>query len=141
MKLTWTKESPAHWDDDKQAIIGDAAEGIFDLPAYEAKAALPAEWWRVEEDGKAVAFAWLDVTWGDAEITLAVHPDHQGRGCGRFMLEHLKEEAASRGIRYLYNTVRATHPDELGVTGWFKEQGFAEHDDGVLRLALSGKSG
>ena len=72
---------------------------------------------------------------------LAVHPDHQGKGCGGFMLDHLKEEAASRHINYLYNTVRPAHPEADRVTAWFKTRGFEEHDDGVLRLAVHAASG
>ncbi|MEM7163949.1 MAG: GNAT family N-acetyltransferase [Planctomycetota bacterium] len=79
----------------------------------------------------------MDVTWGDAEMTLAVHPDHQKKGCGSYILEQLQKEAAGKGINYLYNTVRPTHPDEYDVTKWLKQRQFVEHDDGVLRRAVN----
>lgn len=140
MSFTWTKESPAYWDEGKQSVIGGVPEGVFNLATYEAGAVIPGDWWRVELDGKPVAYGWLDVTWGDAEMTLAVHPDHQEKGCGSYILEQLQKEAANKGINYLYNTVLPTHPNEYDVTKWLKHRQFVEHDDGVLRRAVNATS-
>ena len=137
MSLNWTQESPAYWDKDKQTIVGGAPDGIFELPQLADGDVIPGDWWRVDDDGTTIGYGWLDVTWGDAEMTLAVHPDHQEKGAGSFILEHLQKEAAAKGINYLYNTVRPTHPDEYDVTRWLKKRNFIEHDDGVLRRPVS----
>ena len=63
-------------------------------PISEAVPRAGADWWRAEDGGTTVGYGWLDVTWGDAEMTLAVHPDHQEKGCGTFILEHLTPSGA-----------------------------------------------
>lgn len=134
MTLRWIHESPAVWDADKARIVGDAPEGIFDTRYRDATTGdlVPGEWWRVEEDGEAVGYGWLDVVWGDAEILLATAPDAQGRGVGTFILEHLEGEARTRGLNYLYNVVRATHPKADEVTAWLKKRRFTASEDGRL---------
>jgi len=125
MALEWIHENPPQWDDPKATIIGGAPSGIFDLGERRGGDLLPGEWWRVEEDGHVLGFGWMDCTWGDAEILLAVHPDQRGRGVGGYILDHLEREAAERGVNYLYNQVRATHPDGRGITAWLEKHGFA----------------
>ena len=77
----------------------------------EVGALAPSEWWRVEKDGRVVGYGWLDVNWGDAEILLATDPEDRRQGVGSFILDHLSEEASTRGLRYLTNVVRPTHPE------------------------------
>src|SRR5699024_5007607 len=70
-------------------------------------------------------FGLLDTTWGgDAEITLAVDTECQGRGVGSFVMERLEQEARSRGINYVYNTVRDTHPQRDEVHDWLVVRGY-----------------
>ena len=78
---------------------------------------LPSDWWRVEDDGRVVGYGWLDDVWGDAEILLAVEESARGTGAGAFALARLEEEAAARGLNYVVNVVRDTHPDRDAVTG------------------------
>lgn len=134
MQLTWTTENPARWDADKRRIVGDAPAGIFDsrFGSLAEDAPLPGAWWRVERDGEAVAFGWLDAVWGDAEITLAVDPNARTEGVGTFVLQHLEKEAKARGLNRLYNIVRPTHPDHDATTAWFTKRGFEASDDGSL---------
>lgn len=134
MSLKWVHESPAHWDRDKKRIVGDIPAGIFDRRYRERKEGelLPGEWWRVEDDGEVVGYGWLDVVWGDAEILLATAPGARGRGVGSFTLEQLEREARSRGLNYLYNVVRPTHPDASAVTRFFEARGFEASEDGSL---------
>ncbi|MEM7163948.1 MAG: hypothetical protein AAF581_00705 [Planctomycetota bacterium] len=46
MTLSWTNESPAYWDAGKQEIVGDAPEGIFELPNLADGDVVPGDWWR-----------------------------------------------------------------------------------------------
>ena len=93
----------------------------------------PGEWFRVEDGGTVVGYGWMDCTWGDAEILLAVDPAARGRGVGTFILDRLEEEAASRGLNYLYNSVRPGHPERESVTRWLTARRFAPAGDGLLK--------
>jgi GNAT superfamily N-acetyltransferase len=138
MGLTWIRESPAHWDSDKARVVGGASPGIFD-PELARRAegeVLPNDWWRVESDGRTVAYGWMDVTWGDAEILLVVDPDARGQGVGTFVLDHLEQEAWDRGLRYLYNVVPDRHPAHEQVKAWLESRRFAASDDGKLMRAV-----
>ena len=139
MSLAWIREQHASWDAEKKSIIGAAPAGTFDARFADLRAgdALPNEWWRVEEDGGVVGYGWLDTVWGDAEIVLATAQPARGRGVGTFVLEHLEQEAHARGLNYLYNTVRPTHPEREDVTAWLVRRGFAPSSDGSLRRAVA----
>jgi len=130
MKLDWVRENPPRWDADKARVVGGAPPGAF-APAVARRPGdlLPGEWWRVEDAGAAVGYAWLDCTWGDAEVLLAVEPGRQRSGIGTFILDRLDDEAAARGLNYMYNVVRASHPDRDGVTAWLRRRGFAPAHD------------
>jgi len=137
MSLEWIHENPPYWDREKARIVGNAPPGIFDLAAYGDGDMLPGEWWRVERDGSVLGYGWMDTTWGDAEILLAVDPSAQRDGVGAFILDRLDEEAASRGLNYLYNRVRESHPDPEGTKKWLEKHGFAmSHDDQLLRRSV-----
>ena len=116
MALRWVHENPSRWDDDKSTVIGGADAGTFDLSKYEGVDALPGEWWRVEDDAGVVGYGWMDYTWGEGEMLLAVHPGRRRSGVGTFILDRLEDEARTRNLRYLYNVVRDSHPDAEGVT-------------------------
>jgi N-acetylglutamate synthase-like GNAT family acetyltransferase len=139
MALQWIEESPAYWNADKARLIGRAAPGIFDVryQRCEPGELLPATWWRVEHDGRTVGYGWLDVVWGDAEILLATDAEARGQGVGTFILEQLEAEAHKRGLNYLYNIVRPTHPDREQVAAWLVSRGFEESDDGSLFRAIA----
>jgi len=134
MALKWVREHRARWDAGKRDIIGSAPAGVFDARYVDQAdgAPLSGDWWRVEDDGKTVAFGWLDAVWGDAEILLSVHADEQERGVGAFVLDRLAEEAAARGLNYVYNVVRPSHPDGGSLTRWLEARGFALQPDGRL---------
>ena len=134
MGFKWIAENPPHWDDGKARIVGAAPDGTFDLGERAPDSLVPGQWWRVEDDAGLAGYGWMDVTWGDAEILLAVAPDRQGAGVGTFILDRLEQEAAGQGLNYLYNVVRATHPDREGITAWLGKRRFARsHDDETLR--------
>jgi GNAT superfamily N-acetyltransferase len=137
MPLAWRRESPAHWDADKRRIVGGAPKGVFSIGPFDEGAVVPGDWWRVEDDGRAVGYGWMDHSWGDAEVLLAVDPGCEHRGIGTFILDRLEDEAAGRGINYLYNVVPEAHPDRAGLTRWLLRRGFsASHEGGLLKRAV-----
>ena len=132
MPLTWTHESPARWDADKQRIVGDAPPGVFSIGPFRTGDVLAGDWWRVEDAGRVVGYGWMDYSWGDAEVLLAVDPAARRSGAGTFILDRLEEEAAGRGINYLYNVVPDAHPDRAGLESWLRRRGFAPSQEGGL---------
>lgn len=138
MSLTWIHESPPYWDADKARIIGEAGADVFgpELVDQPKDTVLPNDWWRVEEGGKTVGYGWMDVTWGDAEILLAVQGSSRGHGVGTFILQQLEQEAAERGLHYLYNVVRDSHPQHAEVTAWLEARNFTASEDGKLMRAV-----
>lgn len=136
--LTWERERAATWDADKQRIVGEAPVGIFDTRYRELRpgAPVPGEWWRAVQGGRTAAYGWLEVVWGDAEILLAVAPEHRGKGIGSFVLEQLEREAKGRGLRYIYNEVRPTHPEGAKLSAWLAKRGFKGSEDGRLLRAV-----
>ncbi len=139
MTLAWIHENPGRWDENKKAIIGGAAKGIFDTRFQQCAIGdlLPCEWFRVEENGQTVGYGWLDVNWGDAEILLAAAPNAEGKGIGTFILDQLENEAQKRGLNYLFNAVRPTHPHAEKITDWLKKRGFSASEDGRLLRATT----
>lgn len=138
MDLRWIQESPPTWDAAKNRIVGGAGAKVFE-PSLVDRAEgtlLPSDWWRVEADGTTVAYGWMDVTWGDAETGLAVDPEFRNKGVGTFVLDRLEEEAAARGIHYLYNVVLPSHPRRQDVSDWFKARRFTASEDGRLLRAV-----
>lgn len=138
MALTWVRERAAVWDADKKRIVGEAPVGVFDARYRElpAGAPVPGEWWHVEDAGKIVGFGWLEVVWGDAEVLFAVEPAAREKGVGKFVVEKLGSEARSRGLRYMYNTVRPTHPEKDRLAAWLAKRGFKAMDDGSRRAMV-----
>jgi len=139
MTREWIADAPPVWDQNKQRLVGEAADGIFDrrYRAMKPGELAPGEWWRVEEDGQVVGYGWLDLVWGDAEILLVTDPNKRGAGIGTFVLDHLAKEARQRGLNYLYNTVRPSHPGGDALASWLQGRGFTAARDGALVLASS----
>jgi GNAT superfamily N-acetyltransferase len=136
MALAWVREDTPVWDEAKQSVVGGAPPGALEIPKLALGELAPGEWFRVEEHGTVVGFGWMDCTWGDAEITIAVDPARQRQGIGEFIVSHLENEAAARGVNYLYNAVRPTHPDRERVTRWLEGRGFKPSGDGLLKKGL-----
>ena len=140
MPFQWIKENPAVWDKPKAAIVGNAPAGIFDPRPRKPGEVLGGEWWRVERNGETIGYGWMDCNFGDCEILLAVDPKKEKSGAGTFILDRLEEEAAERGLNYLLNVVRPTHPDREGITRWLLARGFvASHDGDLLRRRVDKK--
>ena len=131
--LEWIRETPARWDPDKERVLGGLGPELFGLGAPTDGDALADEWWRAEAGGRVVGYGRLDDTWGDAEILVLVAPEDRRTGVGRFILERLEREAATRGLAYIYNVVPAGHPDPESVTDWLAAHGFSPTSAGELR--------
>jgi GNAT superfamily N-acetyltransferase len=133
--LVWVRETDPVWDADKRRVIGGAPAGAFVIPFRDGDA-LPGEWWAARDggpDGEVVGYGRLDIGWGgDAQILLAVDPTRQEEGIGSFVLARLEDEAAARGINYVYNTIREHEARDL-VHDWLVVRGFRGAVDGDLR--------
>lgn len=141
MTLHWTKEDIPHWDADKQRLFGSDELAAVGFRQPTPGAAIADEWWRVTDDhGIVVGYGWLDSEWGDAQISLLVDRARRGVGIGNFILDRLEDEAAERGLNYIYNVVPHTHPDAARITRWLTERGFT-HGTGDLRRHVPAPSG
>jgi N-acetylglutamate synthase-like GNAT family acetyltransferase len=140
-RLSWVKDDDPRWDADRERVFAAAGPDIFPGLTRQAGAGLPSDWWRVEDGGRVVGYAWLDDVWGDAEILLAIEEPARGTGAGSFALARLEEEARARGLNYVLNVVRDTHPDRAAITGWFLAHGFTGTEDGALRKQVREPSG
>ena len=73
---------------------------------------------------------------GEAEVAFVVHDDHQGRGLGSVLLEHLAAAARERGISRFVAEVLPTNRRMLAT---FHEAGYepsARLEDGVVLLSF-----
>lgn len=133
MGLVWERQHNPRWDSEKRTLFAELPVGLFpELRATADGGAVPGDWWRVRAGDSVVGFGWMDVTWGDAEVLLAVSPASQRGGVGTFVLDRLDEEAARRGLRYLHNVVPATHPEPDRLRSWLERRGFAASGEGNL---------
>src|SRR3954470_18033206 len=132
-QLRWVHDEDPRWDDDRRRLFAAVPEGVFGTQARRPGEPLSSDWWRVERDGRVVGYGWLDDVWGDAEILLAVDAAERGSGVGSFVMAHLEREAAARGLNYVVNVVRDSHPERAAVTAWLQGRGFAAAEDGRLR--------
>jgi GNAT superfamily N-acetyltransferase len=133
MELAWKRDPNPRWDADKQRLFAQLPGPLFaDLRSLPAGSPVPADWWRVERGGQPVGYGWMDVTWGDAEMLVAVEPSAQRHGVGTFIIDRLDEEAARQGLRYLYNVVPAEHPSAAAVQSWLERRGFIASGEGAL---------
>lgn len=132
--LDWQRETRPVWDAEKVRIVASAPQGALSLDFADG-AELPGDWFVARDGADLVGFGVLDTTWGgDAEITLVVDEARQGQGVGSFVMDHLEQEARTRGINYVYNTVRDTHPKREEVHDWLVVRGYRGNErDASLR--------
>jgi N-acetylglutamate synthase-like GNAT family acetyltransferase len=140
VSLRWVHEEDPRWDADRERVFATVPDGIFRAASRSTGERLGSDWWRVERDGHVVGYGWLDDVWGDAEILLAVEQGARGSGVGGFALAQLEHEAAGRGLNYVVNVVRETHPERDAVTAWFVAHGFTGTEDGRLRKRVGDRA-
>lgn len=93
--------------------------------------------WLVEIDGVIVAHAVMSVAAGEAHIlNICVHPDHQGQGIGRKLLEHLLELVLDHNVDTIFLEVR---PTNFAAIKLYLDMGFDEI--GMRRNYYPGKIG
>lgn len=61
--MRWVRETPAHWDADKERVLGGLAPELFGFGTPREGDALGDEWWRVEDGDRVVGYGRLDDTW------------------------------------------------------------------------------
>src|SRR4051812_12650178 len=140
-QLRWVKDDDPRWDADRERVFSTLGTDVFPGLARHMGDRLPNDWWRVETDAGVVGYGWLDDVWGDAEILLAVEEPARGTGAGSFALARLEDEARARGLNYVLNVVRDTHPERAAVTAWFLAHGFTGTEDGALHKQVRERSG
>ena len=92
-----------------------------------------AEWLTCEQKGP-VAVAWFEpepTTEGAWNLRLtAVHPDHQGKGIGSLLVQHVEQELAERGARVLF--VEVSSYDQFRRTrNFYRKIGY--HEEARIR--------
>jgi GNAT superfamily N-acetyltransferase len=100
---------------------GEGAASPAD-PDYEFRGAY-------DEDGLLLGYACFGAT-PETEGTydlywLAVHPDAQGRGVGRALVDRVEQELASRGARLLV-VETSSRPDYAHTRTFYAREGYAE---------------
>jgi GNAT superfamily N-acetyltransferase len=133
MALSWTKENSPRWDAAKQEVFGPSELSSVGLAEPAPGETMADEWWRAGDGDQVAGYGWLDSEWGDARITFVVAPGHRGTGVGAFILTRLEDEAAARGLNYIYNVVPESHPDGAWIRNWLSTHGFHEASRGQLR--------
>lgn len=135
----WRPEpQPVPYDDDKKAFFSALQDGVVRLnPAGNY---LPGTWWRLTAGDTTLGYGWMDVTWGDAQIMLAVSPEARRGGHGKTILDHLEHEAHEAGLAYMFNTIPGDHPDPEGVRVFLTGNGFEPSglDSDMLRKRVRG---
>ena len=94
--------------------------------------------WQGRGDTRTIlaAGSWIEADPGSAELALAVHPDHRGRGLARILLARLARDAASHGFRRL---TAVTHREDPALLRFLRESGYAieaKADEDDVRVAL-----
>src|SRR6187551_3941602 len=88
--------------------------------------------------GQMIAVGRYDVIRpGEAEVAFLVEDQHQGRGIGQLLLEHLAQAGRERGVERF---VAEVLPDNTRMIQTFRDAGYrvaSEYDEGVLQLEFS----
>ncbi|MCL2891724.1 ribosomal protein S18-alanine N-acetyltransferase [Brenneria tiliae] len=79
---------------------------------------------KLSHNGRMAAYAITQVVLDEATLfNLAVHPDHQRRGFGRQLLEHMINQLEQRGVVTLWLEVRASNQPAIAL---YESLGFNE---------------
>jgi GNAT superfamily N-acetyltransferase len=86
--------------------------------------------WVAEVDGGIAGYVLVDVVDGNAHVEqISVHPDHQGRGVGRALLDHVRAWAADRSMAAVTLTTFREVPWNAPL---YRHLGFVDLDDHEL---------
>lgn len=93
--------------------------------------------WVIERDEVLVGYGIMSVAVGESHLlNLCVHPEYQGNGLGKYMLNHLLELAVEHNANMTFLEVR---PSNFSAIKMYLEQGFDEI--GVRRNYYPAKMG
>jgi GNAT superfamily N-acetyltransferase len=107
-------------------IADDEPMSVDQLAAYAAA----GRSWVAEVDGAVAGYVLVDVVDGDAHVEqVSVHPDRQGTGVGRALLDHVRAWAGARGMRAVTLT---TFRDVPWNAPLYRHLGFVDLDDDQL---------
>ncbi|WP_017581831.1 GNAT family N-acetyltransferase [Nocardiopsis valliformis] len=107
----------------------ETAKPRFDRPSAELVAVY---------QGTLVGLVDAQLEEGTAMIdTIAVHPDHQGRGVGRRLLEALLDRLRADG----FDTVEAWTRDDEATVAWYRAMGFTDQDHHLHVYAVGTEAG
>ncbi|MEO5853163.1 MAG: GNAT family N-acetyltransferase [Nocardioides sp.] len=88
--------------------------------------------------GRMIAVGRFEVAeQGEAEVAFLVEDEHQGRGIGQLLLEHLAQAGRERGLERF---VAEVLPDNKAMIRTFREAGYrvaSDYDQGVINLEFS----
>lgn len=80
--------------------------------------------WILEQSSRVVGFAVVTQVVGEAELLdIAVHPDQQGQGLGRLLLQHVLELVQQGGCERIFLEVRRSN---LGAIHLYENMGFCQ---------------
>ena len=66
--------------------------------------------WVLEVEGCLIGHGIISVGAGEAHLlNVCIHPDHQGKGYGRFLVEHLISQAKGRAATSMFLEVRSSN--------------------------------
>ncbi len=60
----WVADPDPHWDADRERVFASVPEGVFPAAPGRPGERLAADWWRVEDGDRVLAYGWLDDVWG-----------------------------------------------------------------------------
>ncbi|GEM_PF-5388488 len=132
--MYWIKEDKAIWNENKARIIGSNIGSFFlDFPVQSD--ILPGEWFNLtDENGEIVGYGWINVSEGDAEISVAIDGKYQGRGYGSQIIDNLYREVESLGFEEIIVVVRQENPNASDVVKWAYKNGYVAEWPGLNGL-------
>lgn len=80
--------------------------------------------WVYQHEDKVIGYVVMSIAAGEAHIlTLAVHPDFQGKGFARQILEHVMQVSEERNAKTIYLEVRPSNQRAITI---YQQAGFNE---------------
>lgn len=108
------------------AVADDEPIAVDELAAYAAD----GRSWVAEVGGAVAGYVLVDVVDGAAHVEqVSVHPDHQGTGVGRALLEHVRRWAAERAMAAVTLTTFREVPWNAPL---YRHLGFVDLDEDEL---------
>ena len=138
--LTWVKDDDPRWDADRERVFATVGPGVFPGRAASRGSGCPVTGGGSRTTAGSSATAGSTTSGATRRSCSRSRRAARGTGAGAFALARLEEEAAARGLNYVVNVVRDTHPDRDAVTAWFLAHGFTGTDDGRLRKQVGDRA-